>query len=52
MLAGELDGAPGVDEPGEGLNQDRRIEGRQVVGQLVELVGIEHRGPPVKESKG
>ena len=42
VLAGQLDRAARVDEPGQRLDEHRAVQGRQVVGQLVELVWVEH----------
>jgi hypothetical protein len=42
MVTGELDGAPGVDEPGQSLDEHRCVQVGQVVGQLVEPLWVEH----------
>ena len=43
VLAGQPAGRPGVDEPGQGLDQHRTTEIGQIIGELVELTGIRHR---------
>nr|BFE69451.1 hypothetical protein GCM10020092_027520 [Actinoplanes digitatis] len=42
VFAGKLNRTPGVDEAGECLQKHRGVQLRQVVGQLVEPVWVEH----------
>jgi hypothetical protein len=42
VVPGQLDRAAGVDEAGQGLDEHRAVQGRQVVGQFVEPVWVEH----------
>ena len=48
VLAGQPAGAAGVDEAGERLDQHRPAEVGQVVGELVQLVRVEHPTPPFR----